>query len=110
MSKKRNLFALLICLVLTFVCLVSCVEVTLSPELAAKQQAETDAQEVLGKLVWDDEDKEKIVSSFSCPLSTFLAYPISLSKGLSIVGYLVEIINPNLFNMFNCPDLIASIG
>ena len=65
MSKKRNLFALLICLVLTFVCLVSCVEVTLSPELAAKQQAETDAQEVLGKLVWDDEDKEKIVASLS---------------------------------------------
>ena len=65
MSKKRNLFALLICLVLTFVCLVSCVEVTLSPELAAKQQAETDAQEVLGKLVWSDEDKEKIVSSLS---------------------------------------------
>ena len=65
MSKKRNLFALLICLVLTFVCLVSCVEVTLSPELAAKQQAETDAQEVLGKLVWDDEDREKIVTSLS---------------------------------------------
>ena len=65
MSKKRNLFALLICLVLTFVCLVSCVEVTLSPELAARQQAETDAQEVLGKLVWDDEDREKIVSSLS---------------------------------------------
>ena len=63
MSKKRNLFAGLICFLFAFVCLVSCVGVTLSPELAAKQQAETDAQEVLSKLVWDDEDRTAIVSS-----------------------------------------------
>ena len=63
MSKKRNLFACLICFLFAFVCLVSCVGVTLSPELAAKQQAETDAQEVLSKLVWDDEDRTAIVSS-----------------------------------------------
>ena len=63
MSKKRNLLAGLICFLFAFVCLVSCVGVTLSPELAAKQQAETDAQEVLSKLVWDDEDRTAIVSS-----------------------------------------------
>ena len=63
MSKKRNLFAGLICFLFAIVCLVSCVGVTLSPELAAKQQAETDAQEVLSKLVWDDEDRTAIVSS-----------------------------------------------
>ena len=63
MSKKRNLFAGLICFLFALVCLVSCVGVTLSPELAAKQQAETDAQEVLSKLVWDDEDRTAIVSS-----------------------------------------------
>ena len=63
MSKKRNLFAGLICFLFALVCLVSCVGVTLSPELAAKQQAETDAQEALSKLVWDDEDRTAIVSS-----------------------------------------------
>ena len=63
MSKKRNLFAGLICFLFALVCLVSCVGVTLSPELAAKQQAETDAQEVLSKLVWDDEDRTAVVSS-----------------------------------------------
>ena len=67
MSKKRNLLAGLICFLFAFVCLVSCVGVTLSPELAAKQQAETDAQEVLGKIVWDDEDREAITSSLSFP-------------------------------------------
>lgn len=67
MSKKRNLFAGLICLVIAFVCLVSCVPVSVTPEQAAKTQAETDAQEVLGKIVWDDEDREAITSSLSFP-------------------------------------------
>ena len=65
MSKKRNLFAGLICLLLVLVCLVACGEVTESPEVAAKEQAEADAQEVLGKLVWDDEDRTKVVASLS---------------------------------------------
>ena len=38
MSKKRNLFAGLICLLLAFVCLVACDGVTQSPETAAKQK------------------------------------------------------------------------
>ena len=63
MSKKRNLFAGLICLLLAFVCLVACDGVTQSPETAAKQKAEADAQEVLGKLIWDDEDRTKITGS-----------------------------------------------
>ena len=63
MSKKRNLFAGLICLLLAFVCLVACDGVTQSPEVAAKQKAEADAQEVLGKLIWDDEDRTKITGS-----------------------------------------------
>ena len=63
MSKKRNLFAGLICLLLAFVCLVACDGVTESPEVAAKQKAEADAQEVLGKLIWDDEDRTKITGS-----------------------------------------------
>ena len=63
MSKKRNIFACLLCLVLVFVCLVSCV--TESPEKAAKTQAEKDAQEVLNKLVWDEEDRTNIVSSLT---------------------------------------------
>ena len=63
MSKKRNLFAGLICLILAFVCLVACDGVTQSPETAAKQKAEADAQEVLGKLIWDDEDRTKITGS-----------------------------------------------
>ena len=65
MSKKRNLFACLICLLFTFVCLVSCTAVTLSPKAAAQKQAESDAQEVLGKLVWDEEDRTAVVSSLS---------------------------------------------
>ena len=69
MSRKSNLFALLICLVFAFVCLVSCAEVTLSPEVAAKQQAETDAQEVLGKIVWDSEDREATSSMKNCLIS-----------------------------------------
>ena len=63
MSKMRNLFAGFICLVLALVCLGSCV--TESPEMAAKKQAEADAQEVLNKLVWDEEDRTAIVSSLS---------------------------------------------
>ncbi|MBE6131006.1 MAG: hypothetical protein E7183_04720 [Erysipelotrichaceae bacterium] len=63
MSKKRNLLAGLICLILAFVCLVACDGVTESPEVAAKQKAEADAQEVLGKLIWDDEDRVKITGS-----------------------------------------------
>ena len=63
MSKKRNLLAGLICLILAFVCLVACDGVTESPEVAAKQKAEADAQEVLGKLIWDDEDRIKITGS-----------------------------------------------
>ena len=69
MSKKRNLFAGLICLVLAFVCLVSCGEITQSPEALEKQNAETAAQEVLNKLVWDAEDRTAIVTSISLATS-----------------------------------------
>ena len=63
MSKKRNVFACLLCLVLAFFCLVSCVPE--SPEKTAKTQAEKDAQEVLNKLVWDEEDRTNVVSSLT---------------------------------------------
>ena len=41
------------------------------------------------------------VSSFSIPSRTLFAYPTSSSKGLLNVGYLVDIIQPNLFYIFN---------
>ena len=63
MSKIRNLFAGFICLVLALVCLASCI--TVSPKEAAKTQAESDAQDVLNKLVWDEEDRTAIVSSLT---------------------------------------------
>ncbi len=68
-TKNGKILATLVCLIAAVFCLFSCANVTESPNLAAKKEAEQKAQEVLTKLVWDAEDRTAIVESISLATS-----------------------------------------
>ena len=66
-TKSGKILASLVCLFVAVFCLFACNNgpVTENPAVAAKKEAEQQAQEVLNKLVWDAKDRKAIVESLT---------------------------------------------